>query len=138
MCKTLMLAALVPATAMAGILPAQASGTVHSSAVATRTAPGAYPLHAVRSSSVRCAGTLGYRAYAKAGKAVVGELDVYTTKAGGGTVIACFRHAGATAHKRVRPASPWSPRRPRSPRLRSVSSLRGTSPPGPGRSRSPG
>lgn len=106
MFKRFALAAAVPLAAVATIVPAQAATTgtdrtVKAASVTTATAPGAYPLRAVRSSTVRCAGTLVSRTNAMAGKTLVGTLEVYGSKANGGTMVACFRHAGATAHKRL-------------------------------------
>ncbi|GAA1398579.1 hypothetical protein [Luteococcus peritonei] len=104
--RAIAIAALSPLALLGATLPAQAADsgwapvpkqqTVKAKMVTGRTAPGASPLRQIRSSSVRCAGTLIDRQYAYLGRTVVGELTIYTTSANRGTAIACFKHVGPT------------------------------------------
>lgn len=96
-------AVLAPAAALASIIPATTAhaAPVKSNTVRVISTGGVAPLHALRSSTQRCAGTqIGRVPLMAAGKPVA-ELDVYATAKNGGTVIACTKHLGATRGVRL-------------------------------------
>ncbi len=100
---------LIPATALATALPAHAQfgpadtgkGTVQAQAVQKRTAPGAAPLKALRSTGQSCSGQNVWRQTVSEKGRPIGQLDVYYKSGNKGTLIACFKHVGATKCKRL-------------------------------------
>lgn len=97
-------AVLAPAAALASVIPATTAhaAPVKSNTVRVINTGGAAPLHALRSSTQRCAGVLIGRVPAVVAGKPVAELDVYATPSNGGTVIACTKHVGATRGVRLK------------------------------------
>lgn len=100
----------LPAVALASAVPAQASwtpvtpktgGRVSAQAVSFKNYAGGAPMRQVRSSSVKCTGTVISRQVVKHAGKPAGELTIYVNSKNKTTAIACFKHVGITKGKRL-------------------------------------
>ncbi|MDN5564761.1 MAG: hypothetical protein L0G49_13520 [Luteococcus sp.] len=100
----------LPALALASAIPAQATWTpvtpktgnrVSAQAVSFKNYAGGAPMRQVRSSSVKCTGTVISRQVVKHAGKPAGELTIYVNAKNKTTAIACFKHAGITKGKRL-------------------------------------